>query len=161
MSKEFCDYINNLNYNFIITRQDTKKHKFSLKQGIINFKIDLKNGICPICPKINICSLKKCAHLYKIFEEVYNVPFEKLQYLWTNDNYKKVLNKEEMIILDNDIECPICLEDAGKIGYDRHKVIHCLDCGKFAHSKCLIKSNRGIKCLICTSNWLPDWLNGK
>ena len=81
-----------------------------------------------------------------------------MQYLWINDNYLKILNKEEPIIQSNDIECPICLDDAGLENYDKYNVIHCLDCGKFYHVKCLKNAKKGIQCLICTSNWLPDWL---
>ena len=89
--------------------------------------------------------------------DVYNVPFEHLQFLWTNNNYLKILKEEPMEIQSNDIECPICLDE---VDYKYNsKILHCLDCGKFYHINCLNKSNKGIVCLNCTNNWLPEWMN--
>lgn len=161
MSKEFCDYMNNLNGNFTITKIDSKKQICYIKDGFINFSIKLKKSTCPICPSSNSCCLKKCIHLYKIYLDSYNVPFNKLQFLWINDNHLRVLKKEEMIILPNDVECPICLDDAGSVDYNPRKVFHCLDCGKFFHINCLTKAKKGKVCLNCTSNGMPDWMNGK
>ena len=161
MSKEFVDYINGFKDNSIIIRENSKKHKFKLKEGIITFDIDLKNINCVMCKNVNTCSLKKCIHIYKIYEKVYKVPFNNLQFLWTNNNYLKVLKGEDMEILPNDIECPICLDDVGTQNYNYNKIIHCLDCGKFYHKLCLSKSNKGIVCLNCTNNWLPNWMNNK
>jgi hypothetical protein len=161
MSKEFINYINGHKDKSIITRENLKKHKFKLTEGIMTFDVDLKLLNCVLCKNVNTCSLKKCIHIYKLFEIVYKVPFDKLQYLWSNNNYLKVLNGEDMEILSNDVECPICLDDAGLDSYRENKVIHCLVCGKFYHTNCLRKSNKGIVCLNCTNNWLPDWMNNK
>ena len=127
----------------------------------MTFIVDLKNNNCSLCNNVSTCSLKKCIHIYKLYCEVYNVDINKLQFLWINDNFKKIKNNEEIIIQPNDIECPICLDDAGLEGYNESKVIHCLDCGKFYHNKCLEKNKKGMKCLVCTNNWLPDWLDSK
>lgn len=155
MSNEFNNYLTKIHKNFTLVKKDFKKHKFTLKEGFITFTVDLKNINCSMCntKDLNICSLKKCSHIYRLFNELYNVPNDKLHFLWLNDNYKSILEKKEMTITDNDIECPICYEDA-----TIKKNIHCLDCGKFYHVKCLEKSKKGIVCLICTNNWKPDWL---
>ena len=159
MSKEFCEHIDKLNSNIIILRKDFKKLKFKIKEGFTTFIVDLKKNECSFCNKVSSCSLKKCIHIYKLYYELYQLDINELQFLWVNDNDKKVKNKEDMVILSDDIECPICFDDAGTKGYNKLKVIHCLDCGKFYHNKCLEKSKKGIKCLVCTNNWLPDWLD--
>ena len=159
MSKEFYEYMDGFKDDFIINKKHKKKHKYSIKKGFINFNINLINPDCPFCDKSSTCSLKKCIHIYKIYNTVYNVPRDKLVFLWINDNYLKVLNNEKMVILPDDIECPICLENAGFNNYIKNKTIHCLDCGKFYHTKCLDKTKKGKVCLICTNNWLPEWLN--
>ena len=158
MSKEFIEHIKNINGNISIVKKDFKKLKFKIKEGFTTFIVDLKNNECSFCEKVSSCSLKKCVHIYKLYYELYKLNAEDLQFLWINDNYKKVKNNEEMIIQSTDIECPICLDDAGGNKYNKSKVIHCLDCGKFYHINCLEKAKKGIKCLICTNNWLPNWL---
>ena len=50
-----------------------------------------------------------------------------------------------MEILSNDVECPICLDDAGLDSYRENKVIHCLVCGKFYHTNYLRKRNSMLK----------------
>lgn len=158
MSKEFKNYLSQRIIDFNIIKKNKKNHKFKVNEGYFTFEIDLKKTSCLKCNNNNGCSLKKCYHIYKIYNSIYNIPFEKLQFLWINDNYLKVLDNKEIEIQPPDIECPICLEDAGSNDYNPNKVIHCLDCGKFYHINCLNKTKKGIVCLNCTNNWLPDWM---
>ena len=158
MSKEFYNYYKNLLDNFTILRKNNKKHIYRIKDGILHFDIDLKKAECSMCKNVKTCNLKKCVHIYKLFQNIYSVPYNYLQFLWINDNYLKVLKNEEIIIQSSDTECSICLEDAGLDGYNENKIKHCLDCGRFYHYKCLSKANIDKECLNCKENGLPDWL---
>ena len=100
MSNEFNNYLTKIHKNFTLVKKDFKKHKFTLKEGFITFTVDLKNINCSMCntKDLNICSLKKCSHIYRLFNELYNVPNDKLHFLWLNDNYKSILEKSPLEI---------------------------------------------------------------
>ena len=134
------------------------QHTFKIKEGLVTFNVNLKNIDCSFCEKVKFCNLKKCIHIYKIYHEIYGIPINMLQFLWTNNNYLRVLNDEKMIVKDIDTECLICLEDAGYTDYNPYKAIHCLDCGIFTHRKCLERSDKGIVCLNCLNDWIPKWM---
>ena len=51
-----------------------------------------------MCKNVATCNLKKGVHIYKIFQNIYDVPYNYLQFLWINDNYLKVLKNEEIIM---------------------------------------------------------------
>ena len=157
MSKEFSNYFKNLTDNFIILRKNKKKHIYRIKDGFINFDLDLKKTNCPICKTVSTCNLKKCNHIYKLYQNEYNVPYEKLQFLWINDNYLRILENKEIIVQSKDTECSICLEDC----YNEIKIKHCLECGKFNHINCLTKANSLDECLNCKQDGLPGWLKIK
>ena len=169
MSKEFNDYLNNCikSFNkFKILKKNKNKTIYTLSEGMgmfqMKFIVNIKELSCTMCSKsVKECSLKKCKHIYYIFLHEYNISKHNLQFLWINDNYLKVIDKKEMIFEDEDINCPICLDDSTSHNIDFNKIIHCLDCGKFYHTKCLkaaCKDKKEIKCLICTNNWKPDWM---
>ena len=58
MSKEFINYIDGFKDKSIITRENLKKHKFKLREGIMTFDVDLKHLNCILCKNVNTCSLK-------------------------------------------------------------------------------------------------------
>lgn len=167
ITNEFNNYYKDFKFNFTILKKDKKRHVYTLKEGVITFKVYLKEITCTLCnsigSSINTCNLKKCKHIYYIYQKLYNVPYEELIYLWINNNHINILNNEKMVILDKDIECSICLEDAGGKYYNSEKIIHCLECGNFQHRLCLDKvkkqkKSNEIVCINCYTNWLPNWM---
>ena len=164
MSKEFRDYLNNMTTNFIILKQNKSNTVFTMKEGFVKFVVDIKKLSCTFCKEVKECSLKKCKHIYFIYSNVYNVDYHDLQFLWVNDNYKRIIKSEEIKLEDEDTCCMVCLEDASNKNINFDKIKHCLDCGKFYHLKCLKnikKENNEIKCLMCTNNWKPEWMKIK
>ena len=131
ISYQFIKYIyelkNKMKYIKIIKQH--KKNKFTIKDGIVKFTIDLKNLNCQICNKIKKCSLKKCEHIYYI-----------LLYHLKLDIYK-LLN-----FLSSSIEneCIICMR---RLQHTK-TIYQCLDCGKFYHHKCINKCNAKY-CMNC------------
>jgi|TARA_B100000524_G_scaffold237794_1_gene126767 hypothetical protein len=158
MSKEFKNFIKKKESNFISIKNNKKKHIYKIKDGYFTFDINLENPSCILCNSSKGCSLKKCYHLYKLLNLHYNISFDNLQFLWINDNYIKALNNQKLEIQSIDLECPICLEIAWSEKYNPNKTIHCLDCGKFYHIDCLNKTKKGIVCLNCNNDWLPQWM---
>ena len=168
MSKEFNDYINSciVNFNkFKILKKNKKNTVYTMAEGIgmfqMKFNVNVKELSCTMCKSVKECSLKKCRHLYYIFYNDYGVQKYDLQFLWINDNYKRVLEGEKMIFEEDDLNCPVCLDDSTSCFLDFNKITHCLDCGKFYHTKCLkeaCKNKNEVKCLICTNNWKPEWM---
>tara|TARA_B100001287_G_C22538729_1_gene461047 strand:- start:374 stop:856 length:483 start_codon:yes stop_codon:yes gene_type:complete len=158
MSNEFKNYINDMKMNLLILKTNKNKTIYTMKEGFFKFTVDIKNLKCSYCNEVKKCSLKKCKHLYYIFKNIYNINTHKLQFLWMNDNHNNVIKGKELVFEEDDINCPICLEDASSENINFNKVIHCLDCGKFYHKDCLKKAKGEYVCLICTNNWKPDWL---
>ena len=64
--------------------------------------------------KISICI---------IFLNIYNINTHKLQFLWMNDNHNNVIKGKELVFEEDDINCPICLEDASSENINFNKVI--------------------------------------
>ena len=149
MSYQFYEYYNSIKKPLNIIKINKKKHIYFLKEGIINFSVKLKQLDCQLCSKKKECDLKKCNHIYQLFNQYYNINEYLLQFLFINDNYKKALKNEELIIEEKDLECPICLENTEIINKPDNKIINCLNCNKFYHRKCLNKTNKKI-CYICS-----------
>mgnify|MGYP006095307667 FL=1 len=151
MSKDFIDYYYKNKKNFTITKKDKNKCIFILKEGLFKFKVNLKNLTCSFCKTTKLCNLKKCNHIYQLFNIIYNVPVDLLEFLWKNNNSNRILNGEELKIYENDTECMICLDDIFK-NCNYNKVTSCLLCGKYYHTKCLRRCKEFI-CLNCNNNW--------
>jgi hypothetical protein len=151
MSYQFYNYFNSIKKPLNVIKINKKKHIYYLKEGIINFSVKLKQLDCQLCSKKKECDLKKCNHIYQLFNEYYNIDEYLLQFLFINDNYKKALKNEELNIDEKDLECPICLENTEIIKRPNNKIINCLNCNKFYHNKCLNKTNKNI-CYICSSS---------
>lgn len=167
MSNEFTKYLSELSFSNISILPNKKKKfiktinnqqistKYHIKDGYINFDINLKEPKCRICKDVPFCSLKKCKHLIKLYQNVFNLSNYHLQFIWMNNNTTNLINGKPIEIKEADLECPICLDsvdlNTNNI-YNLDKIYHCLDCGKFYHKKCMImaKSN---KCLNCYDHW--------
>lgn len=153
MSIQLYNYINSISKNIkSIKIQGKNKNIFRIKDGYFSFTIDLlKDKKCIMCKnKINNCSLKKCKHLYAILLNSLKVPLDDISFLFLNNNLEKVVNRDEIIIKEEDFECPVCLENTSNDQYN--KLFQCLNCSKFYHSKCIRKCNTN-KCLMCKSEF--------
>jgi len=159
MSNEFNTYLNISNNNFIILKVNKKKTIFTIKDGYFKFKVDLKNLSCTFCKNVSECSLKKCKHIYYIYSKEFKISKYLLQFLWVNNNYINILEGKDMVIEEDDTHCPVCLDDSSKECSNFDKIVHCLDCGKFYHKNCLMKTKKKLVCLICGNNWKPNWMN--
>ena len=122
------------------------KNIIFLKDGFINFKIDLnKIEYCPMCGKFNHCDYKKCHHIYAILIKYFNLDFNSLLFIWKHDNYHKLLKNEKLSYLKD--ECCICL-----CMVDVSNNILCLNCGNVYHYRCL-NSLKNKKCLNCLTHF--------
>ena len=156
MSNDFTKYLSGLSFNNISIIPNKKKRytkiinnkpistRYHIKDGFINFDINLKDPKCIICKDVPLCSLKKCKHLIKLYD---------LQFIWMNNNTNNLLEGGSLEIKETDLECPICL-DIVNLNHSLDKINHCLDCGKFYHRKCMIKAKAN-KCLNCYDHWKP------
>ena len=126
--------INNLDIKF-------RKNKFIIKDGIFTIYIsDIKT--CSLCGDFKLCDYFKCYHIYGILIKYYKLNYNQLFFLWKNDNYQKLLNKQEF---DYSMEeCIVCFD---KINYYK-QFIQCTLCGICYHNKCINKC-KDDKCLNC------------
>lgn len=139
MSYQFYKYYNNIKKNFIILKENKSKTLFTLKENNLKFKVDLKNVTCTMCSKKKLCDIKKCIHIYDLYHKYYNVSDILLPFLWLNDNYLNIINNKKIIINEKDTECPICLDSTEIIKKANRNIIHCLNCNKYYHKKCINK----------------------
>lgn len=169
MSNEFTKYLSGLSFNNISIIPNKKKRytkiinnqpistRYHIKDGFINFDINLKDPKCIICKDVPLCGLKKCKHLIKLYQSVFDLSDYDLQFIWMNNNTNNLLEGKPIEIKEADLECPICLDIVNlntKNSYSLDKINHCLDCGKFYHRKCMIKAKAN-KCLNCYDHWKP------
>ena len=149
MSQQFYDYYNFIKKGFDILKSNKTKTIFRIKQHYYIFNVDLKNIKCDWCKDLPLCNLKKCYHIYHLYEKIYKIsPFD-LEFLWKNDNYLKVIVGEDILFDEKDTECMICLEDTFP---DYTKLYCCLNCGTYYHIKCLRKMKKS-KCLNCCNDF--------
>jgi len=151
MSEQFLKYYKSIKKNFYIIKKNNNKKIYKIRDGRIVFSVDLKNIKCGLCDNTSLCELKKCNHIYQLFNTEFNVPEEKLEFLWKNDNHARVLDGEEIVLKEEDLDCVICLEFV----FDKNsykKRICCLNCGKYYHHKCLNRCNK-FECLNCKNDW--------
>lgn len=151
MSYQFYKYYNDIKKNFNILKENKSKTIFTIKENNFKFKVDLKKLTCTVCPKKKLCEIKKCNHIYQLYSKYYDISDILLPFLWINDNYLKILNNKEMIIQEKDIECPICLDNTDIIKKANKNIIHCLNCNKYYHKKCINKLKKN-KCPTCFYN---------
>jgi hypothetical protein len=144
MSCQLYKYLDNLTKSNIFRTK--KKNIFLVKEGIYSFKIDMnKSKPCLFCPKINQCSLKKCKHFYQVLKmlNITNISF-----LSINDNLKRALNNEDIVVHDSDIECNLCLSECWNSDIDIDKIYQCLSCSKLYHNTCLVQYKQTV-CPFC------------
>tara|TARA_B110000858_G_C17770759_1_gene459471 strand:- start:95 stop:559 length:465 start_codon:yes stop_codon:yes gene_type:complete len=151
MSYQFYLYYNSIKKPFIILKENKSKTQFTLKEKHFKFKVNLKEITCTLCPKKKLCDIKKCYHIYELFRKYYNVSEDLLPFLWINNNHINLLKNDKLQIDENDIECPICLESTYIINKPNKKIIQCMNCNKYYHSKCINKIKNKI-CQICFTN---------
>ena len=155
MSKDFINYYYKNKKNFNIVKENKKKDNYMLKEGIFKFNVNLKKLTCGLCKTKNLCHLKKCHHIYQLYNTIYQIPINSLEFLWKNDNYINVLKGKEIVINEKDTECVICLDDVFETGnYD--KITTCLSCGKYYHTKCLRRCKKFI-CLNCKKDLINNF----
>ena len=152
MSFQFYKYYNNIKKEFMIIKENKSKTVFTIKENNFKFKVNLKNVTCTMCTKKKLCEIKKCNHIYQLFNKYYNISDILLPFLWINNNHLKIINKENIQIDEKDIECPICLDSTEIIKKANRNIIHCLNCNKYYHKKCVNKL-KGTKCPICYNNF--------
>ena len=152
MSYQFYIYYNEIKKNFIVLKEKKSKTVFTLKENNFKFKVNLKNLTCSMCSKKRLSEIKKCNHIYQLYNQYYDISILLLPFLWINDNHHKVLNHKDIEINEKDTECPICLEDTEIIKKANKNIIHCLNCNKYYHKKCINKM-KGNKCPTCFSNF--------
>jgi hypothetical protein len=148
MSYQFHLYYNDIKKQFIVLKENKSKTIFTLKENNFKFKVNLEKLTCTMCSKKRLSEIKKCNHIYQLYHQYYNISILLLPFLWINDNYLKVLNNKEIEINDKDTECLICLENTEIINKPNKKIIHCLNCNKYYHSKCINKI-KNKKCQNC------------
>lgn len=151
ISKEFNDYLNNLNFAKIShykLKRNKNKYLFGIKDGIFNFKVNLKIFSCCLCKDHNQCSLKKCKHIYYILIKIFKLKPVELMFIGINNNIENVIENKEIKINEEDLECPICIENIFECNLPYYKKLQCLNCGKFYHSKCYrkLKDNKCVNC---------------
>ena len=151
MSYQFYLYYNSIKKPFMILKENKSKTLFTLKEKNFKFKVNLKEVTCTMCPKTKLCDIKKCYHIYELFRKYYNISEELLPFLWINNNHIKLLENDKLQIDENDIECPICLETTDIIDKPNKKIVQCLNCNKYYHSKCINKIKNTI-CQNCFTN---------
>ncbi len=152
MSYQFHIYYQKIKKDFLIIKENKSKTIFTLKEKNFKFKVNLKDVTCSMCHIKRLSEIKKCNHIYQLYNKYYNISILLLPFLWINDNHYKVLNHQEIEINEIDTECPICLEDTEIVQKANKKIIHCLNCNKYYHKKCINKM-KGNKCLTCFSNF--------
>tara|TARA_Y100000389_G_C17285073_1_gene425012 strand:+ start:349 stop:828 length:480 start_codon:yes stop_codon:yes gene_type:complete len=150
MSYQFYLYYNSINKPFTILKENKSKTKFTLKQNNYKFKVDLEKIQCTMCPDKMNCQVKKCFHIYELFSKYFQISNELLPFLWVNDNHLNAINNQPLDIQDKDLECPICLESTDIIKTPNKKIIHCLECNKYYHRKCINKTKKS-ECPNCLS----------
>ena len=151
ISNEFYEYINKLNFTRIShykLKRNKKKYLFGIKDGIFNFKVNLKNFSCSLCKNNKQCSLKKCKHIYYILMKIYKLTPIELMFIGINNNIENVIENKEIKITEEDLECPICIDNMFQYNLPNNKRLHCLNCGKFYHTKCYrkLKDNKCVNC---------------
>ena len=153
MSNELYNYIDSIWKSISRLKiLKKKKTKYFIKDGMINFSLDLLNDThCVMCKsKINDCSLKKCHHIYYLLIKIYKLNIEDLTFIFKNNNIKNICNKK-FLIEDEDKSCPICLEDCLENRINYNSLYQCLNCSQLFHKKCL-KKYHSEKCPMCQNN---------
>ena len=77
---------------------------------LLIFDINLKDPKCIICKDVPLCGLKKCKHLIKLYQSVFDLSDYDLQFIWMNNNTNNLLDGKPIEIKEADLECPICLD---------------------------------------------------
>ena len=146
MSDIFYRYYTNLKNDFKrMTITKIKKNSIFIRDGILTIKFDLKDlSNCTFCGSFNECDYRKCKHIYFILVNHYKLDFYDLFFIWKNNNYKKLFNKEKFDYSNE--ECGFCLDD---IDYDKYKLYNqCLNCSSCYHYKCLRQFQKN-DCINC------------
>ena len=151
ISNEFNDYLKKLSFTGIThfkIKRNKNKYLFGVKDGIVSFRVNLEDFSCNLCKQGKQCSLKKCKHIYYVLLKVLKLTPLELMFVGMNNNIKNIIEKKELEIKEEDLECPICIDNMFQYNLPHHKRLHCLNCGKFYHRKCYLKLKDN-KCVNC------------
>ena len=155
ISNNFNTYLQNLKFIGISTykiKHNKNKYVFGIKDGIITFTLNIKDFKCSLCKKPQQCSLVKCKHIYYILIKILKLTPKELMFVGINNNIENIIIHKKIEIKNEDLECPICIDNVFQYNIPNWKRIHCLNCGKFYHRNCclkLVNKTKGWNCINC------------